>query len=188
MKQKYLWFIFVYILLFLSACTSETSVELVDTSVQIMRDEDNTSLIDMLDINLKKEAYIPTVLYYEFTLKNIGETNIDFNDKECLEITIQPHDSLIAISEEILGFNIYHADNYQGTDFGAGKSNVTYLEPGQEETFVVFFDMGISEKSSVVSLHTATEGELDQLTEHALEATLIIEIEEEEIARFDINP
>ncbi|MEI3605745.1 hypothetical protein SPD48_08570 [Pseudogracilibacillus sp. SE30717A] len=188
MKQKYLIIIFIFFLFILTACSSETSVELIETKVEIIKDKEKTGAIEILDGDFKGQEFVPTVLHYEFTIKNIGNKKIDNIESENLIITIQPHDSLIAVSEKILGINIYNSSHYKNTGLGFGTSYATSLEPDQEETFAVYFDLGISEKTSEVSLLVPSRDELKELIEHALEATLVIELDEEEIARFDINP
>ena len=161
--------------------------ELTSTSAEIIKNKEKTGSIITVDDEQNTVELVPTSLYYEFTIKNIGNTKINDLENTDLDITIQPHDSLIESSNEIIGFNIFDPDEYDLTGLGYGHSFASSIETGEEEIFTLHYDIGVDEETPDVSILVPSQEELEALTEHALDATLIISLEDEEIARFDMK-
>ncbi|MEI3614858.1 hypothetical protein [Pseudogracilibacillus sp. SO30301A] len=187
MKQTRIFF-FLIIFMLVASCSSDYAVELVQTQVEIVKDKEKTRAIVITEGEQKGQELVPTVLHYEFTIKNIGSKKINQIEDKNLEIKIQPHDTLIASSKNIIGFNIFNPSEYQDTGLGHGKTYATSIEPDQEEKFSIYFELGVSEENSEVSQPVPSKKALQELTDQALEATLVIVLDEEEIARFDMEP
>lgn len=187
MKQIRVYF-FLSMFMLVASCSSGYAVELVHTQVEIVEDKEKTGAIEITQSDQKGQELVPTVLHYEFTIKNIGSEKINQIEDKNLEIKIQPHDTLIDSSKNIIGFNIFNPSEYQGTGLGHGKTYATSIDPNQEEKFSIYFDLGVSEENPEVSQLVPSKKALQELTEHALEATLVIELDREEIARFDMEP
>ena len=103
------------VLLLLAGCSSKPSVDLVSSTVEIRNDEARSGGIGITSGEKKGEIIVPVALSYEFVLKNTGkknlgeakkinELNYEFDDG--IKVSIEPHDKLKAISEEVMGINI----------------------------------------------------------------------------------
>ncbi|WP_179295461.1 hypothetical protein [Bacillus sp. FJAT-45350] len=67
-----------------------------------------------------------------------------------------------------------------------GKTGLPILEPYQEGKYTLDFTLGALEENPDVRLAPTPE-QLEKLKEHAMDASLIVSIEGEEIARFDLS-
>ena len=170
----------------LSSCSSKPSIKLINSNVSITNDKTKVGSIGITQGNKKGQYLVPTALYYEFKIKNVGNKKIgDFGDKG-LKIKIEPNSKLKILSKEIVGFNIFNPSSYVASGVGHGSSFVSLLEPGQEGKFIFSYDLGVSEKNSEVPLMVPSQEKLKKLEEGALNASLIVTLEDKEIARFDL--
>lgn len=62
------------ILLFtlLTACSSKSSLELVNSKVDLVHDKNKIGAIGITEGDKKGQELVPTALYYEFEIKNNG--------------------------------------------------------------------------------------------------------------------
>jgi citrate synthase len=67
-----------------------------------------------------------------------------------------------------------------------GKTGIPVLEPNQEGEYTFNFILGTSEENPEIRI-APTQEQLDELVKNAMEATLVIYVEEEEIARIDLK-
>ena len=81
-----------------------------------------------------------------------------------------------------MGINIYDEEGH----IGLGRSILAILEPNQEGTYTFDFTLGALEENPDLKLAPSSE-QLEKLKDHAMDAFLIVSIEGEEIARFDLS-
>jgi hypothetical protein len=178
---------FILFLTLLTACSSKPSVELLNASVDIINDKDKLGAIGITEGDKKGQELVPTALYYEFTIKNTGNKKIgDIGDKG-LEIKIKPNDKLVASSKEIMGFNIFNPSNMKKVEIGYGHTFKSILEPDQEAKYTLHYDLGVSEENPQVPFLVPSKEQLKKLNDDALDATLIVLLDDKEIARFDLK-
>lgn len=67
-----------------------------------------------------------------------------------------------------------------------GKTILAVLEPNQEGKYTLYFILGALEENPDLKLAPSSE-QLEKLKEHVMDATLIVSLEGEEIARFDLS-
>ena len=179
------------VLLLLSGCSSKPSLDLVSSKVELRNDEERLGGVGITSGEKKGEIIVPIALSYDFVLKNTGkkslgetkklnEQNYEFDDG--IKVSIEPNEKLKAVSEEVMGINIYDEEGH----IGLGRSILAVLEPNQEGTYTFDYILGALEKNPDLKLAPSSEV-LEQLKEHAMDAFLIVSIEGEEIARFDLS-
>ncbi|EKN67018.1 putative lipoprotein [Neobacillus bataviensis LMG 21833] len=61
------------------------------------------------------------------------------------------------------------------------------LEPNQEGKYTLHYDLGVSEENPQVPLLVPPKEQLKKLNDNALDATLIVLLDDKEIARFDLK-
>jgi hypothetical protein len=178
---------FISLLTLLTACSSKPSLELVNTNVDIINDKDKLGAIGITEGDKKGQELVPTALYYEFTIKNNGNKKIgDIGDKG-LEIQIKPNDNLVASSKEIMGFNIFNPSEYEASGMGHGHTFTSIIEPDQKEKYTLHYDLGVSEENPQAPFLVPSKEQLKKLNDNALDATLIVLLDDKEIARFDLK-
>lgn len=189
--NRYFSFVFLVLIMFgMSSCSSEPKLELLSSKVAIVDDKDIAGW--MVDENGKE--FVPTALVYEFVIKNNGDKDIGMSDKEGENIEfydenrirIKPNKKLKGISEEIIGINIFEPDSYMETGLGYGTSTIA-LKSGEEQTFIMYYDLGISEENPYTSFITPPENKLIELQNYALDATMVIIVDNTEVAHFDLS-
>ncbi|MUV37772.1 hypothetical protein JNUCC1_01578 [Lentibacillus sp. JNUCC-1] len=146
--KKYLGFpILLLVALFLSACSAEPSVELVDADVQIVKDKALLGSISITEGEREGEALIPTALYYEFTIENAGSATLGTADAyKGLNFRIEPKEELQSTSEALIGFNVFNPEEYEESGVGYGSTTSSILESGEEAENALYYDLGVSEK------------------------------------------
>lgn len=177
-----------FVLFFLSACSSNPSLELVDANVDIVKDKSLLGSIGITEGERKGDELIPTALFYEFTIKNTGNKTVGIEkvDKG-IELKIEPKGKLKSVSENVIGFNIYDPEEYNESGVGFGHTFSSVLKSDQKGKYTLSYDLGVSEENSQVPLLVPSKEKLDELKEYAFNAFLVITIENQEIARFDLN-
>lgn len=186
------WFLFIslfFVLFFLSACSSNPSLELVDANVDIVKDKSLVGSIGITEGERKGDELIPTALFYEFTIKNTGNKtvgSIGEADKG-IELKMEPKDKLISVSEDVIGFNIYNPEDYNESGVGFGQSFLSVLKSDEKGKYTSNYDLGVSEENSQVPLLVPSKEKLEELKEYAFNAILVVTIGNQEIARFDLN-
>lgn len=131
---------------------------------------------------------MPTALYYEFTIKNIGNKKIGDPANNGLKIKIEPNTNLVTLSQEIIGFNIFNPSEYTNSGLGYGGSYESVLKLNQEGKFTLhYLLLGVSEENTYVPVLVPSKEQLKKLNDNALDATLIVFFEKKEIARFDLK-
>ncbi|MFF2458963.1 hypothetical protein [Peribacillus simplex] len=188
MRKCFLFISLFIVLSFLSACSSNPSIELVDANVDIVKDKSLLGSIGITEGERKGDELVPTALFYKFSIKNTGNktAGIEEVDKG-IELKIEPKDKLRAVSEDVIGFNIYDPEEYNGSGVGFGHSFLSVLKPDEKGEYTLNYDLGVSEENSQVPLLVPSKDKLDELKKHALDAFLVVTIENQEIARFDLN-
>lgn len=183
------------VLILLSGCSSKPSLELISSSVEIR--DDRSGGVGITSGERQGEIIQPISLSYDFVLKNTGKKTLGKGEKlneqtfdydDGIRVVIEPHEQLIEVSKEVIGFNLYSDKERQegGVDLGTGKRGIVVLEPNQEGEYSFDFDLGALKENPVMPTVPSPE-QLDKLKRSAMDATLIISIEDEEIARFDLN-
>ena len=107
-------------------------------------------------------------------------------DKD-LRAKIVPNNKLETTSKEIVGFNIYNPSSYVDSGVGHGSSFTPILKAGQEGKFILHYDLGVNEETPQVPLMVPSAEKLRILEDGALDATLIMMLGDNEIARFTLN-
>ncbi|MRH43267.1 hypothetical protein GH741_11305 [Aquibacillus halophilus] len=176
------------VLVFFSACSAESSLELVDANVDIVKDKNLLGSIGITQGERKGEEMVPTALFYEFTIKNTGHKTVGIPgiDKG-IELKIEPKEELKLASEDVIGFNIYNPDDYYDSGVGFGQSFVSVLKSDQKGQYILNYDLGVSEENSQVPLLVPSKEKLDELKKHSFNAFLIVIIDNQEIERFDLE-
>lgn len=177
----------ILLFIILSACSSQPSLQLVNSNVSITNDKSKLGSIIITEGNKKGQELVPTALYYEFTIKNAGNKGIGGMEKDKgLQIKIVPNNKLETTSKKVVGFNIFNPSSYVGTGVGHGSSFTSILKSGEEGKFVLYYDLGVSEEDPQVPLKVPPTDKLKILENDALDASLVIMVEGTEIARFDL--
>ncbi|MGN7403113.1 hypothetical protein ACTHO0_24995 [Cytobacillus praedii] len=179
------------ILLLLSGCSSKPSLEIVSSNVEIR--DDRSGGIGITSGERQGEIIQPISLSYHFVLKNTGKQTIgkaqklneqNFEYDDGIKVKIEPNEKLIAVSKEVMGFNIY--DEEEMKNIGVGKTSNPVVEPNQEGEYTFDFDLGALEENPEIRVAPSSD-QLDRLKNSAMDATLIVSVEDEEIARFNLN-
>ncbi len=196
MKRYFVLIVLVLIIFSISGCSSEPNLELMSSKATIVNDKNITGSIIVTEGEKKGKELTPTALVYEFTIKNKGNRKIGVkrkieNDKQAFssldnQIIIEPNEDLKNVSQEIIGINIFDSSSYMGTGLGYSTSALI-LKPGEEKKFTLTYDLGVSEESPSATLITPPEEKLMELESYALDATLVIIVDNTEIASFDLN-
>lgn len=181
------------VFILLSGCSSKPSVDLVSSTVELRNDEERLGGIGITSGEKEGEIIMPTALSYDFVLKNTGEETLggveELNEQtyeyeDGIKVYIKPNEKLKAVSEEVMGVNIFSFDE-EGEQV-AGKTGVPIIEPNKEGKYTFHFMLGALEENPEIRLSPPTE-QLEKLKEHAMDATLIVSVEGEEIACFDLS-
>lgn len=172
---------------FLTSCSNKASLELISSSATISNDKSIAGSIGITEGEKKGQELVPTVLYYQFTIKNTGWRKIGGIGNKGLAVKIEPHDKLKATSEDIIGFNIFNPDDYMNSGLGFGYSYDTMIKSGKEGNFTLTYSLGVSEESPNVKLITPSDELLAEIKNQALDASLIVTCDGKEIARFDLS-
>ncbi|TDK61801.1 hypothetical protein E2K98_13015 [Bacillus salipaludis] len=170
-----------------TACSSKQSLELVNSKVDIVKDKRIVGSIGITEGDKKGQELVPTALYYEFKIKNIGNQKIGGIGGKGLQVKIEPDDKLVAISKETVGFNIFKPSSYDGTGVGYGTSFDGEIQPNKNGDFILTFELGVSEENPQVPLRVPSKEKLEKLKNNALDASLIVTLDGKEITRFDLN-
>lgn len=177
----------ILIFTFLSACSSKPSVQLINSNVSIVNDKSKLGSIVITKGDKKGQELVPTALYYEFTIKNTGNRSIGSIEKDKgLKIKIVPNNELETTSKEVVGFNIFDQSSYAHSGVGYGHTFVPILKSGEEGKFVLNYELGVSKKDPEVPLMVPSAEKLKELQDNALNASLVIMLEDTEIARFNL--
>jgi len=164
------------------------SLELEDANIDIVKDKSLLGSIKKTEGERKGDELIPTALVYEFTIKNTGNKTVGIGEfDKGIELKIEPKEKLKSVSEDVIGFNIYNPDDYNGSGVGFGHSFSSVLKPDENGEYTLSYDLGVSEENSQVPLLVPSKEKLYDLKEYALDAFLVVTIENQEIARFDLN-
>ncbi|WP_285767450.1 hypothetical protein [Peribacillus sp. SI8-4] len=177
------------VLFFLPGCSAKPSLALVEADVDIVKDKSLVGAIGITEGERKGDELVPTALYYRFTIENKGKEpvgSIEEADKG-IKLKIEPKDQLKRVSEDVIGFNIYNPDDYNGSGVGFGQSLSSSMDADQKGKYTCTYDLGVSEETSQVGLLVPSKEKLAELKEHAWDAFLVVTIENQEIARFDLN-
>ena len=67
-----------------------------------------------------------------------------------------------------------------------GKTTNPVIEPNQEGEYTFDFELGALEENPEIRMAPSSD-QLDKLKNSAMDATLIVSVEDEVIARFDLN-
>lgn len=180
------------VLFLLSGCSSKpSSLDLVNSTVEFRNDEERLGGIGITSGEKKGEIIVPIALSYDFVLKNTGEKTLGkakklneqkFEYDDGIKVYIEPNEKLKAVSEEVMGSNIYDEEG----NLGIGKTNLPVLELNKEGKYTLDFILGALEENPDIILAPSSE-QLEKLKEYAMDATLIVSVEGEEIARFDLS-
>lgn len=170
----------------LSACSNEISLQLAEANADIVRDATKTGSL-LISEESEKEL-IPTALYYTFSIKNNG-MKVGGKDENYINVQIVPNEGLVTASKDVLGYNVFEpADHPASNNFctGYGNSHSTVLEKNEMTELMFYYYLGCEEEQKDAQ-PVPSKDQLEKLKEHALDATLIIMLDNEEIARFDLN-
>lgn len=190
--MRFISVIFI-VLIILSGCSDKQSLELISSSVEIS--QNRSGGIGITSGEKEGEYIQPISLSYHFVLKNTGNETlggIEKPNKETYEyedgikVYIEPNEKLKGISKDVMGFNLYNEEEREEAKMGMGKQTIPVLEANQEGEYNLDFDLGALENNPEIRF-APSEEQLDKLLKYAKEASLVIYIEDEEIARFDLT-
>lgn len=182
-----------FIFIFLAGCSSEPNMELVSSDVQIR--EDRSGEIKITEGDQKGELIKPVTLSYDFVIKNNGsKTEGSMNQvnqetyevEDGIKVTIVPNEMLIEAAKQALDYNIFDENERMKSRLGMGSGGTPVLKPNEEGTFSFDYDLGAKKENPEIRL-VPSKKQLDQLISQARNATLIVSIKDEEIARFDLS-
>lgn len=190
MKRLLIILSLIFITLLLPGCSSKASYELVDSSVTITSDQAIAGTIRITEGEMEVQEFVPTVLYYQFTLKNNGFKTIANNKldpSKGLDLRIEPSEKLKNITGEILGFNIFGPEGYVESGLGYEYAYSLELKPGKQAVSTVTYQLGVSEKNPNIMVLAPSEEKLGEILKYATDADLVIMENGVEIARFDLS-
>ena len=150
------------VLLILSGCSSKPSLDLVSSKVELRNDEERLGGVGITSGEKKGEIIVPIALSYDFVLKNIGKKNLgearnlnkqNYEFDDGIKVMIEPNEKLKAVSEEVMGINIYDEEGH----IGLGRSIMAVLEPNQEGTYTFDYILGALEKNPHLKLAPSSE-------------------------------
>ncbi|MED3563958.1 hypothetical protein, partial [Bacillus xiapuensis] len=167
----------ILIFTLLTACSSKSSLELVNSKVDIVNDKSKLGAIGITEGDKKGQELVPTALYYEFEIKNKSNKKIGGIGGKGLQVKIEPNDKLVAISKETVGFNIFKPSSYDGSGVGYGSSFDGEIYPNKIGKYILTFDLGVSEENPQVPLRVPSKEKLNKLKDNALEASLIVTLD-----------
>ncbi|WP_020619935.1 hypothetical protein [Paenibacillus daejeonensis] len=183
----------VTILLLLSGCsTSKPSLELISAAVEITDDEEKVGGVGITSGDREGEFIYAQTLIYDFVIKNTGKSTLGgaekpnfqtFDYADGIKVSIEPKQELLEVSTESLGINIYDAED---NNLGREEVSTAVLEPNQEGKYSFKFKLGATEENPDLVLTPPAE-QLDQLRALAMQAHVVVTVEDEEIARFDLS-
>jgi len=182
MKKILILMGFMLFITFLALSPSQPSLELMDASAKIVKNK-------MIGGSMEKtEKHLVTTISYTFTIKNTGNVKLgSFGENQGLQVKMEPNDRLVNASKEVVGMNIFNPSDYANSGLGYGHSFEPILEPGQVGKYVLHYDLGVSEKSSLFPLLAPSEERLKILEDHAFDASLIVILNGKEVTRFDLR-
>ena len=196
MKPYFILLMVVIISFCISGCSSEPNLELISTKVSIVNDKSITGSTLVTEGDKTVMQIVATALVYEFTIKNNGNKKIRKKnilaklnseyDPEINVLRVEPNKNLKNASQEILGRNIFDLSSYMDTGLGY-RIDSLILKAGEEKKFTIYYDLGISEESYVSPIITPSEDKLKELEKYALDANLVIKLDNEEIVLFHLN-
>ncbi|MGZ9818201.1 hypothetical protein ACXM0N_20315 [Peribacillus simplex] len=181
------------ILILLTGCSAKPSVELISATVEIR--DDRLGGTKIMSGENKGEIIQPVSLSYDFVIKNTGKDTLGSAEKmntetyeveDGIKIVIEPNKKLQDVSKEVMGFNILKEEEREQAQLGIAEQIPPILEPKQEGEYSLNFELGALENNPELKKAPSQE-QLDELKRSALDATLVILVEDEEIARFDLN-
>lgn len=152
--------------------TNQPTLELINVAVDLTQDQDGEESPE---------------LKYDFVLKNVAQNTIGGAEKpnvstfrfdDSITLSIEPQQNLRETIEEISGVNVFSED----ANLGMGRSGTPFLEPNQEASYTIHYSLGASAENSELG-----NEQLETIKQNALDAVLIVSVEEEEVARFDLN-
>ncbi|MGE8207847.1 hypothetical protein ACQKP0_25620 [Heyndrickxia sp. NPDC080065] len=187
MKRFIMLFGLISLFTILTACSSKPSLELVGSKVDITNDKGKVGSIGITEGDKKGQELVPTALYYEFEIKNNGHKKIEGISDKGIQVKIEPNDKLVAICKETVGFNIFNPSSYNDTGVGYGTSFDGVILPNKNGTYILTFDLGVSEENPQVPLRVPSKEKLNKLKENALDASLIVTLDGKEITQFNLK-
>lgn len=166
---------------FFSGRAADLSLKLEKTNVRVITDKTISGSTIVTEGEKKGQELVPTVLYYEFTIRNEGRKTIigSIND---LQVKIVPSDHLKGVSQETVGTNIYDSDS--GFGYGQSIEGDTF-DTHKDCKLELSFDL--SRENPPGTLITPSEIKLNKLLKNATDALLIIVYKNEEAAHFDLR-
>ena len=82
---------------------------------------------------------------------------------------------------------MFDPSEYDASGMGYGHTFSSILEPGQEGTFTLHYDLGVSEEHPQFPFLAPSKEQAEKLKSVAKDATLVILLDGEELARFDLQ-
>ncbi|MFS0688947.1 hypothetical protein AB1K89_06870 [Sporosarcina sp. 179-K 8C2 HS] len=188
MKRFISLLILLSVMAMLSACSSKTSLELIDKEVKIYRDKERTGSMILKTGEEAGQEVIPATLSYSFSIKNVGSKKVgEANEDEDLMVRIEPNEKLLTVSKEVMGFNIFSPEEYSIERAGLRYEHSfrSVLEPNSVGQYFFKYTLGYVEETEEV--FAPSKEQLGKLKENAFEATLVVLVGNEEIARFHLS-
>lgn len=163
-----------------SGRASDLSLKLEDYNVSIVTDKAISGSTMVVEGDKEGQELVPTVLYYEFTIKNEGRKTLigSLND---FQVKIVPSSSLENVSKETVGENIFDPDSGFGCGESMGSNIFNHGDCKVELSF------NLSTESTENTLITPSKEKLEKLLDNASDASLIVIYKGEEAARFDLS-
>ncbi len=200
--KRYFTLIILFVIMFsISGCSSkanlsEANLELTNFNVAIVKDKSVNGTIIITNEDENEQEFISTALVYEFTIKNKGNKKIGRKSKiekdklafssQDNQIRIEPNEDLEDKTLEIIGIDIFDPSSYMNTGLGF-SSPPLILKPGEEKKFILTYDLGVDEENPFNLPIIPSEEKLTELESYALDGILVIIVENEKIAHFNLN-
>lgn len=200
--KRYFTLIILFVIMFsISGCSSkanlsEANLELTNFNVAIVKDKSLIGSTIITNEDENEQEFISTALVYEFTIKNKGNKKIGRKSKiekdklafssQDNQIRIEPNEDLEDKTLEIIGIDIFDPSSYMNTGLGF-SSPPLILKPGEEKKFILTYDLGVDEENPFNLPIIPSEEKLTELESYALDGILVIIVENEKIAHFNLN-
>jgi hypothetical protein len=165
---------------FFSGYASDFSLKLEKSDIRIVADKAKSGSSYVTSGERAGQELVPTVLYYEFTVRNDGRKQISGSMND-LQVKIVPGGHLKEVSREVAGVDIFDPNS----GYGSGQSIDDIFNIHKDSKIELSFD--ISREGPQGTLITPSEEKLKELLSSAEDAKLVIIYKNETAASFDLN-
>lgn len=168
------------LIVMISGCSQKDSLELVHVSAEIT---DEGAGIGVMDGDKKIGEIKSTSLLYEIVVKNVGGRVGDF--MEPIKVQLQPNEELLSVLEQTVGSNIFDVDKRLGWSY----QGPIEIKPNEQGRYIIRYGLGGNDTTGLRHgvKPTPSQKQLNEIQQHALNATLVIYLGDKIVARLQLE-